>query len=264
MPGVVNLVPRIAQGLAAIRDHAAGTFPDEVLGRIESLLPESMERTAETGCGKSTILFSNLSHHHTVFCIDDRGDGDRSSVLYFEANGMTRSEVVHCVFGPTQTTLPRYTHQGRYDCVLLDGPHGYPFPELEYYHLYPHIRQGGFLLVDDVQIPTIGRLADFVQEDEMFELVELVGTTAVFRRTAAETFNPTGDGWWTQRFNRRRIPPASEFHCADGKRLESFRDRVSRTYLASASAAVSADAPTAVHGIVPRIRRAARMLLEGQ
>jgi hypothetical protein len=48
-------------------------------------------------------------------------------------------------------------------------------------------------------------LADFLAEDEMFEFVELVSTTAVFRRTDAKAFDPTGDGWWLQDFNRRRI-----------------------------------------------------------
>ena len=39
----------------------------------------------------------------------------------------------------------------------------------------------------------------------MFSLEEVVETTAFFRRTAAETFPPTGDGWWTQRYNTRAL-----------------------------------------------------------
>jgi hypothetical protein len=58
-----------------------------------------------------------------------------------------------------------------------------------------------------VHIATIGRLADFVAEDSIFDFVELFRTTAIFRRTSAPTFDPHGDGWWLQDFNRRRIVP---------------------------------------------------------
>src|SRR5437867_12232321 len=32
--------------------------------------------SAETGVGKSTLLFSHVSQHHTVFAVDDTGAGD--------------------------------------------------------------------------------------------------------------------------------------------------------------------------------------------
>ena len=55
-----------------VRNHRAGTFPTNVLQMIERTLPRGLRASAETGCGKSTILLSNLSQHHTVFCLDDR------------------------------------------------------------------------------------------------------------------------------------------------------------------------------------------------
>ena len=56
--GAGSLGPAV---LAAISEHA---------GRRKLL------RTAETGAGKSTLLFSHLSPHHTVFAVDDMGQGD--------------------------------------------------------------------------------------------------------------------------------------------------------------------------------------------
>ncbi len=247
---------------AGTKPHGAGTIETPALARIEAMLPAAMERTAETGCGKSTVLFSNLSRHHTVFCIDDRTDGDGSSVRFFEQNELAKREVVHLVFGPSQLTLPKYHHAGEYDCVLLDGPHAYPFPELEYYFFYPHIRRGGILIVDDVHIPTVGRMADVIQEDDMFELLELVGTTAVFRRTLAETLSPTGCGWWTQKFNRRRMPPTWEIHCADGKLREPFAARFAGEQ-ANRPTADGSRSPEPIHGLKRRLRRAARVLLLG-
>jgi predicted O-methyltransferase YrrM len=218
------------------KSHAAGAFTTLVLRRLEQLMPRDMARTAETGCGKSTILFSNLSRDHTVFTIDDSVHGENSSLHYFRTCALTQADRVQCVLGPTQQTLPAYNAFGGYDAVLIDGPHGYPFPELEYYYFYPHIKTGGLLIVDDVHIATIGRLADFIAEDAMFELVEMVVSTAVFRRTDAPVFDPLGDGWWEQDFNRRRIqadqPNLAQFALKDaGMRAPfaaSFGDPVAR------------------------------------
>jgi hypothetical protein len=41
----------------------------------------------------------------------------------------------------------------------------------------------------------------------MFALLEVVHTTAFFRRTDAPRFDPFQDGWWEQRYNLRTLPP---------------------------------------------------------
>lgn len=220
---------RIAQLPIDGQSHVAGAFPTFVLKRLEELLPRKVENSVETGCGKSTILFSCVSDHHTVFCIDDREHGANSSINFFESCPLTKNDRIEMVLGPTQRTLPRFENFRQYDVVLIDGPHGYPFPEIEYYYFYPHLRPGGILILDDVHIATIGRLADFIAEDPMFELVELVSTTAVFKRTSAPTFDPLGDGWWEQDFNRRRIPRhmpyLAPYVLDDGKAQSPFFER---------------------------------------
>ncbi len=204
------------------KNHQGHAFSTTTLREVERLLPRKVERTAETGCGKSTILFSNISSDHRVFAIDDQRHGEESSVRFFEVCPLSIPENVTFVFGPTQKTLPTYHQHEAYDIVLLDGPHGYPFPELEYLFLYPHVKKGGLLIVDDVLIPTIGRLADFLAEDEMWDVVGLVEGTAIFRRTEADTFDPTGDGWWAQRYNRRRVSPKRDIFLKDGTVEDHF------------------------------------------
>ena len=197
------------------QNHHAGTFPSDVLRLIEQQVPSSVPFSAETGCGKSTILLSNVSGNHTVFCVDDRPMGDHSSVCFYERCPITRTDRIQTVFGPTQLTLPTFQHTHKYDLVLLDGPHGWPFPELEYYFFYPHMASGGLLILDDCNIPTIGRMADILTEDDMWDLVTIARTTAIFRRTNAPTFDPVGDGWWTQKYNRRRVSPRRDISLAD-------------------------------------------------
>jgi hypothetical protein len=205
---------------SAGKAHGAGSLPLRTLMKIEYLLEGDDIVSAETGCGKSTIYFSRIAAKHKVFCLDDRDlPGGRSSVAYFMNCPATRLASVETIFGPTQATLPTYANHTPYDLVLIDGPHGFPFPELEYFFFYPHLKIGALLVIDDIQIPTIGRLADFLSEDRMFERVEIIGATAVFRRTDAPALDPFGDGWWLQDYNRRRADFQKLHYLQDGKRL---------------------------------------------
>jgi hypothetical protein len=122
------------------------------------------------------------------------------------ASDLLNRDHIEFVEGPTQRTLLAYSFSEPLDFVLIDGPHGYPFPELEYWVFYRHIRTGGILVVDDIHIPTIHSMFQFLREESMFELVEVVGTTAFFRRTVAPVFDPYCDGWYLQKFNTSRFP----------------------------------------------------------
>jgi hypothetical protein len=207
------------------REHADGsTFSTPTLRQIEEYIASvDIENSAETGCGKSTILLSNYAKSHTIFAKDDRRMGDRSSVNFFIDCPLTKVDRITCVFGPTQRTLASYINKHKpYDLVFIDGPHGFPFPDMEYYYFYPHLKPGGLLILDDVHIPTIGRLADFIAEDDMFEVVALVVATAIFRRTEAPPFDPRADGWWIQKYNRRRVSRKRDFFLESDNIVDRF------------------------------------------
>jgi len=183
--------------------HGSGSLNARVLTTVAKHLP-SLTRSAETGTGKSTLLFSHLSQDHTVFTCDDAGDGD--SLRAVQESPLLNGNHVRFVLGPTQRTLPAFEFHGMLDAVLIDGPHGYPFPELEYYFFYPHIRPGGLLIVDDVNIPTISHLVDVVRQEEMFEMVDSAHCTVFFRRTDSPERDPIGDNWWLQGYNSKHYP----------------------------------------------------------
>jgi len=177
--------------------------------------------------------------------MDDRAL-ERASVTYYSNSPVSDPTNVRMTFGPTQETLFRFEHPGEYDAVLLDGPHGYPFPELEYFHFYPRIRTGGLLVIDDVQVATIGRMADVLQEDAMWDLEALSGKTAFFRRTSAESVPPDGDHWYRQDFNLRRTD-RKRLRLEDGGRMPSFEERLT----------AQASIPGRLRRIVDRLRRRA-------
>ena len=183
--------------------HGAGTMGATSLHAIarhaESI--GTLRQTAETGSGKSTLLFSHLSRNHHVFAVDD---GD--SISQVRQSPLLRGENVTFIEGPTQITLPKHSFPQPLQLVLIDGPHGYPFPDLEYYYFYPVLERGGLLLVDDLPIPSIARMFDIIRADDMFELLEVVeDQLAVFRRTDAPLIDPRSDSWWLQGYNRQHF-----------------------------------------------------------
>ncbi len=189
------------QGLSHLW-HQAGSVPDSVLAELDARFRRRpWRRSLETGCGRTTLLLSNLSEKHTVFAFDGNDTSEKvfGSELY-------RKDRVEFVPGPTQRTVPAYPFGEPYQLILLDGPHSYPFPELEYYYVYPHLEAGGTLVIDDIWIPTIHRMFEFLREDPMYRLDKVVVNTAFFVRTDAPAFDPYGDNWPAQPFNRRRFP----------------------------------------------------------
>ncbi|MDP9101172.1 MAG: class I SAM-dependent methyltransferase [Actinomycetota bacterium] len=159
----------------------------------------------ETGTGATTLLLSHLSQDHSVFTIDDSAWG--KSLEAVQSSELLQRERVTFVLGPTQRTLLNHAFPGELDVACLDGPHAYPFPELEYWAVYPHVRTGGLLVVDDIHIPTIGNMFRVLRRDEMWELVDVVETMAFFRRTAAPALDPFGEGWWLQGYNHKTRHP---------------------------------------------------------
>ena len=180
--------------------HEAGTLSIKALEAIAHHLyavEMPLLHTLETGCGKSTVLLSNISAHHQVFALSNM-DNSWDTVMTFP---LTNKETVHLINGPTQRTMLKHNFEHKIQFALIDGPHGYPFPDIEYYFIYPHLEENALLVIDDIHIPNIKNLFDFLCADEMFHLEEVISTTAIFRRTSAPTFDPTGDSWWKQGYN---------------------------------------------------------------
>ena len=195
--------------------HGCGTVP---VGTLHALVKHTKSRqilhSVETGSGVTTLLISHISKDHKVFALDAG-----NSVSAPRTSSLLNKFAVEFIEGPTQRTLPNYQFSSKLQLVLLDGPHGYPFPELEYYYIYPYIEEDGLLVIDDIWIPTIHNLFLFLVEDEMWELLEVVeNRTAFFRRTKSPLLDPWGDGWYLQSYNTKRFP-LGEFEPEQKKHL---------------------------------------------
>ncbi|WP_293154193.1 MULTISPECIES: glycosyltransferase [unclassified Microcoleus] len=181
----------------------AGALPHTVLEAIANYAKDyPINNSLETGCGVSTLLLSNISKiNHKCFAFP-RGDLDTVKL-----SPLLNKNTIEFIEGATQKKLPHYSFSEKLQLVLIDGAHGYPFPEIDYYFIYPYLDQGALLIIDDIWIPTIQNLYLFLKEDEMFELLEVIGNrTALFRRTNSVLLDPYGDGWWLQNYNKQRFP----------------------------------------------------------
>ncbi len=177
--------------------HGAGTMSNDALRAVaRHASGRKVRRSVETGCGATTLLLSHLSANHTVFALDLGG-----SVTNVRRSPLLRQHSVSFVEGPTQRTLAQHRFCDMLQVAVIDGPHAYPFPDLEYYFLYPYLETGALLVLDDIHIRSVNNLFRFLRSDEMFHLDEVVQTTAFFTRTDAPTFDPVGDGWAQQRYN---------------------------------------------------------------
>lgn len=155
--------------------------------------------TAETGCGGSTIVLSHASERHVAFAIE----GEYRTIADLRGNDDLRRENVVFVEGETKDTLPGYRFESDIDLALLDGPHAYPMPQIEFGYLFPRVKVGGWLVMDDIQIPSVYQLFEFLKRESSVQLEEVAVRTAFFRRIKALESGP--DGWERQGLNRRPI-----------------------------------------------------------
>ncbi len=179
--------------------HAAGTVSHSVLKAIADHAGEiaPIYHSVETGSGKTTLLFSQLSRSHLVFAVDAG-----MSITKVRDSSLFNGQHVTFIEGPSQRTLPKYEFTNPFQIALIDGPHAYPFPDLEYYYFYPLIAPGGLLLIDDINIPSIARMLEIIKVDDMFHLIDVVDNMAFLKRSESPLFSPEGDGWWLQGYNR--------------------------------------------------------------
>lgn len=196
-PGTLSAIKAISTSLHG----AGGTSPHVLDAILDHNGGMALHHSMETGCGATTLLLSHLSPQHTVFALD-HGNG---SITNTQKSPHLRGDTVSFVTGPTQATLPGHRFSAPLDFALLDGPHGYPFPDLEYYYVYPHLAPGALLVIDDIHIRSIHNLYAFLCQDRMSRPLGVTHTTAFFRRSDSPAFDPFGDGWWEQGYNRRTL-----------------------------------------------------------
>jgi predicted O-methyltransferase YrrM len=150
-------------------------------------------RTLETGLGVSTALFLSLGARHT--CVVPSDDEVEALRRYCEDRDIS-THGLRVELGRSEDVLPRLETEPL-DVVLIDGAHGFPTPMIDWFYGASRLRRGGVVVVDDLQLPAVGIMADFLDADPRWQPVGRTDKWAAFERLSE---GPLAEDWYVQPF----------------------------------------------------------------
>lgn len=154
--------------------------------------------TLETGCGYSTVLLAAVSHAHTVISPFKE---EHALIKAWCAQHAIDTQLCTFVSEASQEVLPSMEPLPL-DLILIDGDHAFPAPFIDWYYTADRLKVGGYVVVDDIQIPTGAILKEFLLlEKSRWELVAQLDKTVVFKRLTSEPV-AKGISWTEQPFCR--------------------------------------------------------------
>jgi hypothetical protein len=166
-------------------------FSDEVLCFIEENVGYD-SNTLETGAGLSTVLFAILRTQH-ICIVPDEELVDR--IRKYCASHDIALDQVRFEIDPSEKALPALEDCPKLDLVLIDGCHAFPLPFLDWFYTARHLKVGGILIVDDIQLWTGHTLRKFLRCEPEWEWIsDLSCQTSVFRKSR-KLPHPK---WWGQ------------------------------------------------------------------
>jgi predicted O-methyltransferase YrrM len=179
-----------------------------VLRRLRQCLKAEMN-TLETGCGTTTVVFAASGCHHC--CVTLCAEETQKVTAYCKKTGIA-TDHLQFVVGRSEHVLPRMFDDGPLQFIFIDGDHRFPGAILDFNYTQHRLQVGGILAVDDISIPAVRVLYDFLSVEKEWKRIDIVEDTAFFERV--QEFR---DGnWQDQRFNRMSAR----------RRLEQFLKRI--------------------------------------
>lgn len=152
--------------------------------------------TLETGCGYTTAVLAALEARHTV--ISPFAE-EHALIEQWCSRHDVSCATVEFIARASQGVLPSLPN-GPLDLVIIDGDHAFPAPFIDWYYTADRVRNGGFVVIDDIQIPTGALLRSFLStEITRWRQVAEIGQTVIFQRI---TDDPVAEGipWTHQPF----------------------------------------------------------------
>lgn len=225
----VDLVTRLAQDRPVF--HAGGKRRWDALPETLSTIARvvtSGNRTIETGCGASTVLFAAGGAAHT--CISPDADEHARVRAYCDRVGVDHRGVTFVV-GLSDAVLPTICDKRQYDVVFIDGAHAFPYPAVDWHYLSRALKVGGLMLLDDIPIPAVAAVFRYVVTDPSWEVERVLdGRTASLRLLA----EPAPEDWTLQAYNRwpdySFAPPVQRLRLMASSEVQRLRRAVPRDH----------------------------------
>jgi hypothetical protein len=143
----------------------------------------------------STVLFAAWGAQHR--CVTP-GEAEAAAVIaYCEREGISTDGLTIDV-AYSDAVLPSLDpNDPPLDIVLIDGSHGFPAPLIDWYFGAGRLRRGGVVVVDDLQLPAVGILTDYLDRDPRWQSVRRTSKWAAYQRCSD---GPLTEDWFLQPF----------------------------------------------------------------
>lgn len=208
---IAGIVPRMLPPVwaEALADHpqvhdaaASGVWSTEqACYELIANHVDAASSTLETGIGMSTVLFAALGCAHTCVFLEPV-EGERLTA-WCDKHDVSLDDV-DLRPGGSDVVLPALGRD-ELDLVFIDGSHGYPFPQIDFYYAASRLHAGGILVIDDVNLLAPRHLVEYLEADDRWERLELRYKWAAYRRRSSGSL---GEDFDTQPEHVRALPLA--------------------------------------------------------
>lgn len=190
----------------------------EVLRAVAALVKPGM-CTLETGAGYSTVVLAAAGGRHTA--VIPRQEEADAITAYCRELGIV--DGVRFIVEVSQAFLPREAESvADLDLVFIDGAHRFPIPIIDWYYTDARLKVGGVLAVDDIHIPSVAVLYDFLCLEEQWVLERTIKNTAFFRKVGEQVCDVD---WTAQKMNASLWRTLQGGRQPSGPRPETVRKR---------------------------------------
>jgi len=190
-----------AAGMTAAQGDCSWAVGRGVLQWIADHLSSEMV-TIETGAGHTTVLFAALARHHYCCTLSQR-EADKIRA-YLDRIQVTHDNLTFLI-GSTDETLSRLGTETVIDFAYLDGCHGYPFPALDWHYVDKHLKVGGIIGMDNVELRPVREHCEFLEENGSYRLAGAV-TEGYFVRFYRKLMDQNRE-WIDQAYSRAKKDP---------------------------------------------------------
>lgn len=164
---------------------SASGLPKEVFKFIYDNF-KTGSKTLETGMGVSTAVFTLTGADH--ICVNPDLDEHQRMNEYLNKNNIPSDNLT--LVGKTSDLVWENYRNTSFDCVLVDGGHGFPIPYMDWYFFCQKMENGGYVIIDDCHLWTGRVIKDFLISEDAWELVEpKTYKTSIFKKVKDFDFN---------------------------------------------------------------------------
>jgi predicted O-methyltransferase YrrM len=144
----------------------------------------------ETGAGNSTLAFLYANPKLLISIAPDGPLFER--IRSFCTEHQIDASALDFRVDRSEWTLPELARSDlRVDLALIDGGHGWPTVFVDFCYINAMLRNGGILVIDDVQLHSVKELGRLLQKSEKhFALVRDLGKSLAFKKLTDDRFLP--------------------------------------------------------------------------